>query len=219
MIPKNWKEVTIELFTKLYPTFKTEEMTDTDIVDNKIKQLSYIKGISLEEAEMCTVSEGNKVKELLALPIPTKIVKYFSLPKYEVDKDTGENKCVGKITYRFNVSSNDLNAGGYIGVMNAIKEDPIKNMHVTMFNLATPVKYSWWRAKWVGYDFKPSEVGDRLEEFKQLPISIAYPIAVFFLTLSKVLTPVTQDYLSQSLEIMKKSLKETKEDLRDSDGL
>jgi hypothetical protein len=204
MIPKNWKEVTIELFTKLYPTFKTEEMTDTEIVDNKIKQLSYIKGISLEEAEMCTVSEGNKVKELLALPIPTKIVKLFKL---------------NGITYRFNVSSNDLNAGGYIGVMNAIKEDPIKNMHVTMFNLATPVKYSWWRAKWVGYDFNPSEVGDRLEEFKQLPISIAYPIAVFFLTLSKVLTPVTQDYLSQSLEIMKTSLKETKEDLRSSDGL
>tara|TARA_R110002153_G_scaffold51452_2_gene144673 strand:- start:4287 stop:4901 length:615 start_codon:yes stop_codon:yes gene_type:complete len=204
MIPKNWKEVTIELFTKLYPTFKTEEMTDTEIVDNKIKQLSYIKGISLEEAEMCTISEGNKVKELLALPIPTKIVKLFKL---------------NGITYRFNVSSNDLNAGGYIGVMNAIKEDPIKNMHVTMFNLATPVKYSWWRAKWVGYDFNPSEVGDRLEEFKQLPISIAYPIAVFFLTLSKVLTPVTQDYLSQSLEIMKKSLKETKEDLKSSDGL
>jgi len=204
MIPKNWKEVTIELFTKLYPTFKTEEMTDTEIVDNKIKQLSYIKGISLEDAEMCTVSEGNKVKELLALPIPTKIVKLFKL---------------NGITYRFNISSNDLNAGGYIGVMNAIKEDPIKNMHVTMFNLATPVKYSWWRAKWVGYDFNPSEVGDRLEEFKQLPISIAYPIAVFFLTLSKVLTPVTQDYLSQSLEIMKKSLKETEEDLRSSDGL
>ena len=204
MIPKNWKEVTIELFTKLYPTFKTEEMTDTEIVDNKIKQLSYIKGISLEEAEMCTVSEGNKVKELLALPIPTKIVKLFKL---------------NGITYRFNVSSNDLNAGGYIGVMNAIKEDPIKNMHVTMFNLATPVKYSWWRAKWVGYDFNPSEVGDRLEEFKQLPISIAYPIAVFFLTLSKVLTPVTQDYLSQSLEIMKTSLKETREDLKSSDGL
>lgn len=204
MIPKNWKEVTIELFTKLYPTFKTEEMTDTEIVDNKIKQLSYIKGISLEEAEMCTVSEGNKVKELLALPIPTKIVKLFKL---------------NGITYRFNISSNDLNAGGYIGVMNAIKEDPIKNMHVTMFNLATPVKYSWWRAKWVSYDFNPSEVGDRLEEFKQLPISIAYPIAVFFLTLSKVLTPVTQDYLSQSLEIMKKSLEETREDLRNSDGL
>ena len=203
MIPKNWKQVNIELFTKLYPTFKTEELTDSEIVDNKIKQLSYIKGISLEEAKMCTVSEGNKVKELLSLPLPTKIVKLFKL---------------NGVTYRFNISANDLDAGGYIGVMNAIKEDPIKNMHVTMFNLATPVKYKWYRGGFVPYEFELSEVADRMEDFKQLPISIAYPIAVFFSTLSKVLTPVTHNYLSQSLKILKTSLSETKEGLRDLDG-
>ena len=45
-----------------------------------------------------------------------------------------------------------------------------------------------------------------LEEFKQLPINIAYPIALFFLTLSKNLMPVTEDYLEKSLQKMSKKL-------------
>lgn len=203
MIPKNWKDVNIELYSKLYPTFKTKGMTDTEIIDNKIKQLSLIKGISLEDAEKCTTLEANRIKELLELPLPTKIVKYFKL---------------NGVTYRFNINANELEAGGYIGVMNAIKDDPIKNLHVSLFNLATPVKYKWYRAKWVAYEFEPSEVEDRMNDFKQLPMSIANPIAVFFSTLSKVLTPVTQDYLSQSLKILKTSLDETKEDLKGLDG-
>jgi len=203
MIPKDWKDITIETYTKLYPTFNTEDMTDTEIVDNKIKQLSIIKGISLEDASNCTVKEAEQIKALLETPLPTKIVKRF--------KHFG-------ITYQFNIDANDLNGGGYIGIMNAIKDDPVKNMHVSMFHLAKPVKYSVWRSKFVPYEFAPSEVPKRMEEFKQLPISIAYPIAVFFSALSKALTGVTQDYLSQSLEILKKSLKETKEDLVNGDG-
>ena len=140
MIPKDWSQITIEQFVKLYPTFKTEGMTDTQIIDNKIKQLSIIKGIDLKQAELSTTSEAKEVKTLLEQPFNDKIVKYF--------KHNG-------ITYRFNTSANELNSGGgYIGVMNAIKDDPIKNMHVSMFNLATPVKYSWLRSKWVDYKFK-----------------------------------------------------------------
>lgn len=204
MIPKDWSQITIEQFVKLYPTFKTEGMTDTQIIDNKIKQLSIIKGIDLKQAELSTTSEAKEVKELLEQPFNDKIVKYF--------KHNG-------ITYRFNTSANELNSGGYIGVMNAIKDDPIKNMHVSMFNLATPVKYSWLRSKWVDYKFKPSEVSDRMNDFKTLPISFAYPIAVFFLTLSKNLTSVTEDYLSQSLKMMNKELTEIKEDLQSTAGL
>lgn len=215
MIPKNWDEVSVDLFVKLYPTFKTGEMTDMEIIDNKVKQLSLIKGISLEQAELCTTSEANKVKLLLDTPLPTKIVKYFSLPRYKTNLETGEKVSDGKTTYRFNIDANELNSSGYVGIMNAIKEDPIKNMHATLFNLATPV-YSLWRLK--SYEFSNAEVGDRMEEFKQMPISIAYPIAVFFLNLSKALIPVTEDYLMESLMKMEKELEETKADLLDTDG-
>lgn len=203
MIPKDWTGINIEQFVKLYPTFKTGEMTDIEIIDNKVKQLSIIKGIDLVDAENCTVIEANKVKLLMETKLPTKIVKYFKL---------------NGITYRFNSNANELDCSGYVGGMNAIKEDPIKNMHVSLFNLASPVKYSWWRAKFVPYEFKNHEVSERMEEFKQLPISVAYPIAVFFLTLSNNLTPVMEDYLSKSLRKMEKKLKETKEDLLNTAG-
>ena len=203
MIPKDWSEIDIELFVKLYPTFKDKGLDANEIIENKQLQLSLIKNISFEDAEYCLKSEAIKVKELLDSPIPKKIVKYFKL---------------NGVTYRFNTSANELDSSGYIGVMNAIKEDPIKNMHLSIFNLATPVKYSWLRSKWVSYDFKPSEVIDRINDFKRMPINIAYPIAVFFLTLSKDLTNVTQDYLSQSLMKMEKEINATKEDLQNMVG-
>jgi len=167
----------------------------------KQSQLSIIKNISFEDAENCTVKEAHKVKELLTKEMPTKIVEKFKL---------------NGITYRFNIDANDLDAGGYVGVMNAIKDDPIKNMHVSIFNLATPIKRTV--KGWVDYEFKHSEVGDRMNEFKKLPLNIAYPISVFFLNLLENLTPVMEDYLSKSLEKMSKELDKTKEDLLNGDG-
>ena len=202
MIPKDWSEVDIELFVKLYPTFKEDTLTDTQIIDNKIKQLSIIKNISLEDASLCTTKEAHKVKELLTKEMPTKIVEKFKL---------------NGVTYRFNIDANDLDAGGYVGVMNAIKDDPIKNMHVSIFNLTTPINLTV--KGWVDYEFKHSEVGDRMNDFKKLPLNVAYPISVFFLNLLENLTPVMEDYLSKSLEKMSKELDKTREDLLNGDGL
>ena len=216
MIPKDWSEVDIELFVKLYPTFKEETLTNSEKIKNKQSQLSIIKNISFEDAENCTVKEAHKVKELLTKEMPTRIVRRFSLPKYEINEHTGVSECIGKTTYRFNIDANDLNAGGYVGVMNAIKDDPIKNMHVSIFNLATPIKRTV--KGWTDYEFKHSEVGDRMNEFKKLPLNIAYPISVFFLNLLENLTPVMEDYLSKSMEKMSKELDKTKEDLLNGDG-
>ncbi len=203
MIPKDWSGINIKQFVQLYPTFKIGDMTNTEIIDNKIKQLSIIKGISLKEAELCTTIEANKVKLLMETELPTRIRKHFK---------------INGITYRFNINANELDSSGYVGIMNSIKDDPIRNMHATMFNLATPVKYSWLRAKFIPYEFKPSEVEERMEDFKRMPINIAYPIGVFFLNLSKNLIPVTEDYLRESLMKMNQELKETKEDLLSMDG-
>jgi hypothetical protein len=198
MIPKDWSGINIKQFIQLYPTFNNEGMTDTEIIDNKALQLSIIKNISLEDAENCTVIEANKVKLLLETPIPDKISKLFRLKG---------------IVYQFNIDANALSTSGYVGSMNAIKEDPIKNMHVSMFNLASPVKYSWLRAKWIPYEFKNEDIGDRMKDFLDMPISVAYPIAVFFLNLSKDLTPVMEDYLKESLTKIQNSLDVTREDL------
>lgn len=203
MIPKDWSEINIKQFIKLYPTFNTEGMTDSEIVDNKIKQLSIIKDISLEDAENCTVVEANKVKLLLETPLPKKIVKYFKLHG---------------ITYEFNTDANRLNTTGYVGVANAIKEDPIKNMNVSLFNLATPVKYSWLRARWIPYEFKNHEVGDRMRDFLDLPVSVGYPIAFFFSNLLESLTEDMEDYLSKSMKEAITNLENAKQDLQDMAG-
>ena len=95
--------------------------------------------------------------------------------------------------------------------MNAVKDDSIKNMHLTMFNLAKPIKATW--LGWKQFDFENHEVSERLEEFKQMPISVAYPIAVFFLSLSKGLTSVLGDCFDKLMTNEKKRLEEIKADL------
>ncbi len=201
MIPNKWDNITVGTYSKLYPTFDTKDLEGVELVDNKINQLSIIKGISLDEAQNCNMKEVDRLSELLNAPLPTKIVKRFKL---------------NGVNYRFNMDANQLNGGGYIGVMDSIKDDPIKNMHVTLFNLATPQKFSV--KGWKDYEFKEHEVQERMDEFKQLPMCIAYPIALFFLTLLKNLIGDSGDFSSALMKRMSKILDETKADLIDGGG-
>ena len=201
MIPKDWSQVTLEQYAKLHPTLTVEGLSDLELVDNKIKQISILTGLSLKDAENTPLTYMDSIRELLETPLPTKIHRRFR---------------IGRQNYEFNLDANKLKQGGYVGIMNAVKDDSIKNMHLTMFNLAKPIKATW--LGWKQFDFENHEVSERLEEFKQMPISVAYPIAVFFLSLSKDLINGSQDYLKTSLEKMNKALSETKEDLVDTAG-
>jgi len=201
MIPKDWSEVTLEMYTKLHPTLTVEGLSDLELVDNKINQISILTGLSLEDSENAPLTYMDNIKTLLETPLPTKIHRRFR---------------IGKQNYEFNLDANKLKQGGYVAIMNAIKDDSIKNMHMTMFNLAKPIKASF--VGWKQFDFEPSEVTERLEEFKQMPISVAYPIAVFFLNLSRTLTEDLEGYFSKLMTSEKKKLEEIKADLLNGAG-
>lgn len=191
-----WNNITVEQYSKLYPTLKTDGMTDDEIVQNTILQVSIIKGITEEEAEFTTIEETKKIQAFLRTELPTKIHRFW--------------KCNG-VRYEFNISAERITCGGYIGIMNSIKEDPIKNLHMNLFNMCKPVKLRL--NGWKPYEFKQYEVSERIEDFKQMPISVAYPIAFFFLSLSKALIKDTPDYLSKQMMKMKKKLNEIEVDL------
>ena len=57
-----------------------------------------------------------------------------------------------------------------------------------------------------------------LEDFKQMPITIANPIAVFFCNLSKALTDVSVDSSLAKLNLMKREMEELTADLVDGVG-
>ncbi len=196
-----WNNITVEQYSKLYPTLKTEGMKDLELIDNAILQMSILKRITIEEAQYTTTKEVQEIQDFLKSPLPTKIHRFW--------------KCNG-IRYEFNIHADRLRGGGYIGIMNGIKDDPIKSLHLNLFNMCKPVKFGL--KGWTPYKFQQYEIQDRIEEFKQMPISVAYPIAVFFLNLSKHLTESTPDYLTSQMKKMKNKLDEIKADLVSGDG-
>ena len=202
MIPKDWSQVTLEQYSKLHPTLTVEGLTDLELVDNKILQISILTGVSLEDAENSPQTYIDKVRELLETPMPTKIVRRFR---------------INKQNYEFNLDANSLKASGYIGIMDAVKDDPIKHLHRTMFNLCKPIKASY--KGWKKYDFEPSEVTEKMNDFKLMPISVAYPMAVFFLNLLKHLIGDSEDYFSALMKKKSKELEEIKAALQNGVGL
>jgi len=149
-----WNDITVEQYSKLYPTLKTIGMTEEEKVDNAILQMSIIKRITIEEAQYTPKTEANKIIEFLRSPLPTKIHRFW--------------KCNG-IRYEFNIHADRIKGGGYIGIMNGVKEDSIKNLHLSVFNMCKPVKLGL--RGWKPYEFKQYEVTERIEDFKQMPIS------------------------------------------------
>ena len=196
-----WNDITVEQYSKLYPTLKTVGMTDEEKVDNAILQMSIVKRIPIEQAQYTPKLEANEIVKFLKTDLPTKIHRFW--------KSNG-------IRYEFNINAERIKAGGYIGIMNGVKDDPIQNLHLNLFNMCKPVKLTV--KGWKPYEFKQYEVTERIEEFKQMPISVAYPIAVFFLNLSKSLTKDIPDYLSGQMTKMTTKLDEIKAGLVNGDG-
>ena len=69
------------------------------------------------------------------------------------------------------------------------------------------------------YDFEPSEVTEKMNDFKLMPISVAYPMAVFFLNLLKHLIGDSEDYFSALMKKKSKELEEIKAALQNGVGL
>jgi hypothetical protein len=84
--------------------------------------------------------------------------------------------------------------------------------------LARPYNYSWFRKKYI--KLEDHQTIELIDQFKDIPMSVANPIAVFFFNLSTEFTRILNDYSDQKLKEMNKILDQTKTDLlKDTDGL
>lgn len=200
-----WDDITIEQFAELQKTFKDKPDNIVDKLNQRILQTSIITGKDLDEVERMTLKELDEIDKLIKTPLPTKLHKRFR---------------INGIVYEFITNARELAGGQYMSIMESIKEDPFDHLHVVMFNISRPIKITLKGFK--SYEFEASEIPDRIEDFKKMPISIANPIAVFFCNLSKDLMISLQDYSLKNQEILTKRIKqmiqELEEDLQDGDG-
>jgi len=199
--PKNWSDITIRKYIERVKLSR-KSGSELETIEQMIKLAAVTFECSEEEAANIGLDKLNQVNQLFKSEKPTKIVKEIRL--------NGQH-------FEFELNPNKLTASQYAGVMEATKDIDI-NLHLFLFHLARPYNYSWFRKKYIKLeDYQTIEL---IDQFKDIPMSVANPIAVFFFNLSTEFTRILNDYSDQKLKEMNKILDQTKTDLlKDTDGL
>jgi len=199
----DWNKITIEQFVKTQAIINQEPEDELDLHAQKKLVAEIITRKSIEEIENMLMSDiDNIYLECLTPSLPQKIVKRFKL---------------NGVKYEFDLEATDLTSGRYMSIMESIKGNPLDNLHSVLFNIAHPIKRNALGV-FKRYNFEANEVHKRIEDFKQMPIFIANPIAVFFCNLSKALTDVSVDSSLAKLNLMKREMEELTADLVDGVG-
>lgn len=199
--PRNWNELTVGMYEKLYPTFSKEYKNP---IDKIIEQLMILTGAGIDEVERLKIEDFQDIQkdlQFLNTPIQSKLKKKF---------------WIGWKRFKFETNARKLNGGAYMSAMHIMENDANTKLHQVLFTIAKPINILGREKKIRDYN---QYVEDNMESFKDIPMSVAYPIVSFFLTLSKRLTDFTEDYLVDHMQKMNKNLKTIKEDLeKDLDG-
>jgi len=200
-IPRNWSELTVGMYEELYPTFSKEYKNP---VDKVIEQIMILTDKSLEEIHALPIEKYQEIQQDLTFlnePIEAPLKKKF---------------WIGRRRYKFETNARKLNGGSYMSVMHIQENDPNTKLHQVLFTIAKPINILG-KEKKIG-DFS-EYYEDNIESFKEIPMSVAYPIVSFFLTLSKRLMDFTEDYLVDQMSKMTENLDQTRKDLaKDLDG-
>ena len=199
--PKNWSDITIRKYIERVKLSR-KSGSELETIEQMIKLAAVTFECSEEEAANIGLDKLNQVNQLFKSDKPTKIVKEIRL--------NGQH-------FEFELNPNKFTASQYAGVMEATKDIDI-NLHLFLFHLARPYNYSWFRKKYIKLeDYQTIEL---IDQFKDIPMSVANPIAVFFFNLSIEFTRILNDYSYQKLKEMNKILDQTKTDLlKDTVGL
>lgn len=166
------------------------------------------EGVSTEEwritqsVNAICILTGMQESQVNALPLSQVKLLLFkmdgiinpSFPK----KVKNKIKIAGK-WYKANLLINELSAGQYIDISEFAK-DVEGNLHKLVATVYLPCKRNWY-GKLVAQPYNGKDHEDRAMLFKaNMPISVAYPCALFFCNLSNELIAATQNYFLTKAE-------------------
>ena len=205
-LPKSWNDISIGQFIDLLPS----NFKDKNEVEQLIHTLKTVTKRPIEEVRKLSIKDAREYASRLGFlqDLPQGKAKMkFKLKgvRYEVEPDA--QKC---------------SAGTYITTMHIfqdLEKDPDlvnKNLHIILAQVIKPTYFNWRKLKREYKDVDIMELAKVL--YEELPVSIAYPIIVFFCNLSKLLIPVINDYSTKKIEEVRKELLSIEKDLRDGGG-
>ena len=213
-LPKDWSGVTVGEFINLLPYLTTRQETFTmyEALKRKTDILTILSG--LDRSEVAKISQE-------------KADYYLEKCTYLSERpDKGHYKKRFKLLgvwYEVDPNAKKLSGGQYIRSMQILKDlsnDPDtidKNIHLILANVIKPMKRNGLKLE----ALTEYDIADLSKTFYDaLPISIAYPIIVFFCSLSKALIPFMEDYSRQKIKETESQLLTIQKDLQNSsDGI
>jgi len=207
-IPTKWEDVTIGNYINLRPVLNSK-LNPIERVVNILAVLTgqkrdLIKNISLDQYKSI-----KKKMSFLETELPNKLTK--------------KRFKIGGQYYEFKLDAKKLLFGEYINNMEILqnaKDDEeaiFNNLHHILTTICRPVKktlFGWKHIK-VDADILRKTADNFLNN---MPITIAYPIGVFFYSHSEDLTKAIKTCLIQEAEKMTKEAKQELDLVKDGDG-
>jgi hypothetical protein len=203
-IPTSWEGITIQKFVDYY---RAAHAKDVDEFDKELHLLSILTGLDVSDIECLALSD---IKMLIE---KTSFVKQLDIK----DNLPGKFICKGK-WFKVNYEVNKLSGGQYIDLMDFCKDDAkiMENLHFIIATITTPLTLFFFEEKYDHITNRKRRTELYNESFKNraelfrrhLPVSIAYPLALFFYAVWEKLLPSIEDCLKGELKGMGISLAE-----------
>tara|TARA_Y100000592_G_scaffold57060_1_gene89405 strand:- start:569 stop:1210 length:642 start_codon:yes stop_codon:yes gene_type:complete len=207
-IPTSWQDITIGQYIKLRPVLKAE----LNPIERVINILAVLTNQKKEVIKNIPLSQYKVIKEKMNF-LETEIPKQLEKRRFKI----------GDTFYEFKVDAKKLLFGEYINNMEILQkaannEEVIyENLHHVLTTICRPVEKKWLRWREIDVD---GEVLRKTADnfFNNMPITIAYPIGVFFYNHFQSLT---QDIRISLMEKATKMMKEASQEMdlvKDGDG-
>lgn len=174
-VPTSWEHVTIKQYCELHALKSLEQ----DPIDYMVDVVAILCELKYEVACALTLPQLRQIFEQLGFieQLPTGPVQ----ARLEIDKQL----------YVAKIDVSKISADQYISFKDFTKNDTVANLHNVMSSLYVPYKKK----------FNEIPIAEVAEVFyNKMPITVAYPLAVFFCDLLGNSTPLIQDCLRKRAE-------------------
>ena len=207
-IPKNWDSITVGRFAELYPVLTS----DGKLVERVPALISVLSGLPLDDIKTISIGDYKRIAKHLEF-----------LNEFQGLKEMPDTFKIDGQRYHINTNINKMTGAQYMDLMHFLKECNnndfliIQNLHKILSCVIVPDErkaFGWKKGKYNGE--RHQEISEAIRD--KMSIKYAYPIALFFWTISHELIATMKDYGNNQLAKAQEILKEVEKDLRDGDG-
>ena len=207
-IPTKWEDVTIGNYINLRPVLNSK----LNPIERVVNILAVLTGQKRDVIKNISLKQYKSIKKKMSF-LETELPKQLKDKRFKI----------GGQWYEFKVDAKKLLFGEYINSMEILqnsKDDEeaiFNNLHHILTTICRPVKKTLFGCKHIKVD---SEILRKTADnfLNNMPMTIAYPIGVFFYTHSEDLTKAIKTCLMQEAEKMTKEAREELDLVNAGDG-